>query len=251
MTGTYSGGYHGTGDFEFAGSTGADIKRNHDLLKAKGAANIAAASDGGTKEVRSADGRRVLFDPVEEAAKRARRRARELARRGGQGPGSAGVVTGKGTSGPGAPVVGGGHTTGPGRGGVGQPDGGLSPVVFGGPGLGVITTGPAFGFGEVGKPYVGTYPPVVTEGKGGDLRTSIQVAGVQIQPAPGVSDMNMAENRYGDDGPASWLLGTFVLGADLVNTANVVLQANNPYAGESVEEKKQRTIGTGMAGVFW
>ena len=49
MAGTYSGGYHGTGDFEFTATTGADIARNHALLQRKAAENrarAAAASPG-------------------------------------------------------------------------------------------------------------------------------------------------------------------------------------------------------------
>ena len=204
MAGTYSGGYHGTGDFEFTATTGAEIARNHAILRANAERNRARASAGSDRVVQKKD-----------VVKKTKLKKRKPA--AGSGPGNV--------------VVGDAPTTGPGL-GVITPnvteDGELLPV-GGGPGNPVVgaalTTGPAAGVGTVGHTagwFVGP-DGVVTAGDGGEERTSVQVGGVWVQPHPGFSDMNMIEQRYGDDGPIA-MLAPLVIGiADGWNTLDKAL----------------------------
>ena len=198
MSGSYAGGYHGTGDFQYADPSGSRMFRDHERLKARGAAKVARAS--------------------------ARRAERRVASRG---PGVARVGEAA-TSGPGLGVVTSFQSAdeallprGPGVPAVGAP-------VGGGPGNGVVLApGPRADW------YVGTEPPIVTENYGGDLRTSIQIGGVWIQPAVGWSDAQLFEQAYGDDGPVSWLYSVGKFGADVANTADMYL--GRPRAGLSPE----------------
>ena len=221
MAGKYSGGYHGTGDFEFTATTGAEIARNHAILQANAARNRARANAGSDRVVQKKD---VV---KKTKAKKPKRPA------AGSGPGN--VVVGS------APTTGAGQEVvyqyaplpldleGPAAGwGVGETaQTGVGP---GNPGVGAVAgLGP--GNGEV---FVGPALPPALKNEDNDVNTAVKGAGVWIQPSGHFSDMSAWEDAYGDDNPLLWVIGGLKLGADLYHTANVL---SPPL---SVVEQKRR-----------
>lgn len=241
MAGTYAGGYHGSGDFEFAGTN------QNEQLGARGDANVAAG-----RRLSEAEHRRreagLKAEAAAEKKKKKEKAAKKKAAAGGRpavatsGPGV--VSVGKAlTAGAGVAAVGQAPTSGPGVGGVGPSDRGLAPTVYGGPGLGVVTTGDAFGPVNFEKDHPGLGP---TWPKLEDVTvvTPVRSGGWYWTQDSGWSDVGSSvEQRYGDDGPVTWGFGLAVFGADLSAT----LHANNTIPRLPEDKQRGARIGLGMA----
>lgn len=207
MAGTYNGSWHGGNDF-----TNQSVFEVQAGLKAAAASNVAAASNGGTTKVMSADGKRVLFDPKTQKlnsqgkvvdkkpsdAKTAKKTAKKTDKVvavsiNTTGPGTA-LVGSAPTAGAGVPAVGKADTAGPGIEAVVVPyaprDGGVSPVITG-PGLGVVTSGSAFKAGApAGLLGVGVGAPSAV--------TEVFIGGNKIPRDPLTSDAQEIEDAYGE-----------------------------------------------------
>ena len=178
MSGGYAGGYHGTGDFQYADPSGSRMFRDHARLKARGAANVARAPS--------------------------RRPVRRVTTRG---PGASHVGRAP-SGGAGAPVAGVLDVSSGAGAGIVVPNG-IAPSVVG-PGLGVTTLFPA----NSGDAYllhsVGWEEPEVVLGPGPEgvsVRTPLQINGEWWEPPPGWSDAGDAEQALGEDGPGSFMFG--------------------------------------------
>ena len=206
MAGKYSGGYHGTGDFEFTATTGAEIARNHAILQANAARNRARANAGSDRVVQKKD---VVKKTKPKKPKKP----------------AAG-------SGPGNVVVGDAPTTGPGLGivtpnlrdetGVLVPVGGgpgnavVGATVTAGPGAGVVNAGGLYGNG-VGVP---------------DQVTTVVIGGNVLPRDPLTSDAQVIEDAYGE---AEFLSPAFFInwGAQLQNFATKPVQETFSRTGQS------------------
>jgi hypothetical protein len=195
MPGSYSGTPHGGN--EFTGQTSvSDVFALNRVRKQQAQANIIAASQGGTRTVVSADGKRILYQAPPP-------------RPTGSGAGHRSVGVG-GSSGPGASYVGEpGMTKGPGSGGSRL---GAEPVGSG-PGLGVITVGPAFDW-EYGK----------------STRTPIQIGGSWVPIDEGFSDGGDFEQRWGEFGGS--VAGLGVMAADGWKWAASQFGEPDPYQAQ-------------------
>ena len=226
MAGTYSGGYHGTGDFEFTATTGADIARNHAILRANAERNRARANAGSDRVVQKKD-----------VVKKTKPKKRKPA--AGSGPGNV--------------VVGDAPTTGPGLGIVTpnlRDETGVLVPVGAGPGNAVVGGALSGGAGNV--VVIGGFEgPELTPGlknEDNDVVTSGRLGFGWVQPSPLVSDMAVFEDRYGDDGPASWLIPPVIGAADAINTYNA-----NPQVHPDLwaQEFGRRASDAYWGGVQW